>query len=362
LTLRHWGRAELKSSLTKCLNILDRDLKAISYFPFLDQLDGVAGYLKANSFGLKERLRIQSQFSQKKKVRAEKTLVIENLKLILEGKNLDTSFKRSKMLKAVKRIKSRFWQRIIEFPIALEANNKVWLSRLKKSLCQESPYYHDVRGWDFSTEEVLLVRDYFLNILKQYSDKYGEDEELKILAEKLSLYGKSNEFKTIRSRFDSDWSLSEIRENFKNPYLRNKYFDFWFLVLMNRTSDMELDQRIRESLSQKVLTKALDSQFWVFEYFFPADSDLRAIIYKRFDSQWRGRDRIHRFQVLRSLSRSAIKKGLAKRNPEFNRAIFQIKRQYFSELLLSGEATHFAFYQLAKLGDRDSDNLWWLMY
>lgn len=352
----------MKEALSKCLNELDEDLKTILYFPFLDKLDGVANYLQGSSYGLKERLRVQSQFSQKKFIRQQKKFVIDTLKAISSENSLDNSFKRSRFLKSAKRIRSKFWQRIIELPISLEAKNKAWSSRLKRGLSQESPYYHDIKGWGFSEEEIKVVRDYFLYVLGIYVEKLGEDEELKIIAEKLSLYGMSNEFKVIRSRFDADWSLSELRESFKNPYLRNKYFDFWFQVLMNRTSSTELNQRIRESIVPNVLARAKDSQFWVFEYFFPADKDMRKMIISRFNTQWRTRDRVHRFHILRALSNSAIKTELSKRNRTFKRAIFQIERQFFSELLSSGEATHYAFYKLTKMGDKSISNLWWLMY
>ena len=352
----------MKGPIAKCLETLDKDLKVISYFPFLDNIEGVVSYLKSSGYGLKQRLRIQSQFSQKKNIRKQRSLVIEAIKSSFEEKSLDNPFKRAKALRNAKRIKSRFWQRMLELPIALRAKNRAWTSRLKSSLCQESPYIQDIKGWNFTQEEVSLIKEYFEQVLSIYKEDFKDDEELRILAQKLSFYGRSIDFKAIASRFNADWSLSELRENFKNPYLRNKYFDFWFLILMNRTSSSELNQKIRQSLTSKVVKRAKESQYWVFEYFFPSDKDLRSTIVRRLNEQWKMRDRTYRFHILKSLANPAIKGELSKVNRTFKRALFQIERQYYSELLTSGEATHFAFYQLTKLGDKSSKNLWWLIF
>ncbi len=328
----------------------------------MDEVEGVADYLKSNGYGFKESLRIQSQFLQKKNILKQQQLVLELIEEITTVESLNNAFKRSILLKRTKTIKSRFWRRIIELPIAMAAKNTAWVKKLKKNLCQESPYYPDIRGWNFKEKDRELIRNYFLFVLKSYSEILGRDEELRILSEKLSLYGGTNDFKTIGSRYDADWSLAELRESFKNPYLRNRYFDFYFLVLMNRTSSTELVQRIRESISENVLKRAKNSQYWIFEYFFPADKRMREIILTKLNNQWEERDYTYRFHILKILSNSVVKKGLSQKNPIFNRATFQIERQFYTELLSSGEASHYAFYELSKLGDKSSNHLWWLIF
>lgn len=336
-------------------------MKAMMYFPFLGEVEQVGEYLKKNGIPLKERLRIQSSFSQKKQVRKMKK---EFLLMIEEWQKegaLATSEERQKWLPRVNRLKHPFYKSILTFVIAIKAKNTPWAVSLKREIIKSSPYWNMVRGIELKEEEELKVRDFFLFSMELYKEFHEDSEGLKMLAEKLTQTGHTNEFKTIRSRIGADWSLTDLRAQFKNPLLKTEYFDFWYMMMMNRTSDAELREKFRQALNLRSLRKAQEGQLWVFEFFFPPQKSLREVILDKLGSMWMSRDLQSRYTVLRCMDSPKIKTSLSKRKDAFKRASFQLKRELYMDILSTGLATEGSLYELYLLGDKSEENLWWLM-
>ena len=361
ITLRRGKRELLKDYFAKCSQNLSDQMKVVMFFPFLGEIVEVGKYLKENGLPLKRRLRIQSTFRQKKYLSSKKVVILELLETLKKEDSLKSPGERQVVFDRVKNIGHEFWRQLFSFSLAIKAKNLPWALELKRELAKSSPYWNLIKSISFTHEEEIMIRDFILYALTQYQEVFEDSEDVKILAERFAQIGHTNDFRLIKSQLNADWSLTEIRSKFKNPLLKSEYFDFWYLIMMNRTSDTELRQNFRKAISKRSLLKARPGQMWVFEYFFPADENRRNEIIKKLLKMWKRKNLVDRYTVLRAASLPKIKKNLADKESSFLRADFQMKREFFTEVLNTGYSTEGTLYELFQLGDKNEDNLWWLM-
>jgi hypothetical protein len=361
ITLRRGKRELLKDYFAKCSQNLSDQMKVMMFFPFLGEIVEVGKYLKDNGLPLKASLRIQSTFRQKKYLRSKKATILELLVTLKKEDSLKSPGERQIVFERVKSIGHDFWRQLFSFSLAIKAKNLPWALELKRELAKSSPYWNLIKSISFTHEEEIMIRDFILYVLTEYQEVFEDSEDIKILAERFSLFGHTSDFRLIKSQLNADWSLTEIRSKFKNPLLKSEYFDFWYLIMMNRTSDAELRQNFRKAISKRSLSKARPGQMWVFEYFFPADEKRRNEIIKKLLRMWKRKNLVDRYTVLRTASLPKIKKNLAEKEISFLRADFQMKREFFTEVLNTGYSTEGTLYELFQLGDKNEDNLWWLM-
>jgi len=361
ITLRRGKRELLKDYFAKCSQNLSDQMKVMMFFPFLGEIVEVGKYLKENGLPLKRRLRIQSTFRQKKYLSSKKVVILELLETLKKEDSLKSPGERQVVFDRVKNIGHEFWRQLFSFSLAIKAKNLPWALELKRELAKSSPYWNLIKSISFTHQEEIMIRDFILYALTQYQEVFEDSEDVKILAERFAQIGHTNDFRLIKSQLNADWSLTEIRSKFKNPLLKSEYFDFWYLIMMNRTSDTELRQNFRKAISKRSLLKARPGQMWVFEYFFPADENRRNEIIKKLLKMWKRKNLVDRYTVLRAASLPKIKKNLADKESSFLRADFQMKREFFTEVLNTGYSTEGTLYELFQLGDKNEDNLWWLM-
>ncbi|MCR9203099.1 MAG: hypothetical protein NXH75_00870, partial [Halobacteriovoraceae bacterium] len=324
-------------------------------------MDSVTKYLKINNVPLKERLKVQSHFYQKKKVFREKANILQLMSRGLQEKGLDNPQVRQDFLNEVDNLKSDFWKNFLSLHVAIYAKNLPWANKLKKKIVKSSPFTLLVEGLPFNEQEEEVVRDYLLKILEDYVEILKDEEGGKIIAKFLSDIVDTNNFRLLKTRLNADWSLTQIRDNMKNPLHQQEYFDFWFYILMNRSSDVEVKRRFRDFIDPDLVKSAGQGQFWVFEHFFPSDKEIREILRKRLLLMWRRGDLNDQYTVLRSILNANLKQYLAKENDNFKRADFQLQREFFQNVLNTGLSTPFALYHLSLLGNLDENDLWWLM-
>lgn len=359
--VREGKREIFKKLFLKCQDKISKDFSTILYFPFLGTLEDVKSYLKENGLSLKERLKIQSNFYQKQNLKSLKSKIISLIEKFNAKEGLSSPEKRHALLQEVKTIPIAWWERLFSLQLATEARNQPWALELKRELAKSSPYVFLIKGIPFGELELVKIREFILKTLVRYKEEFEDEVGVKILADRFMGSLDSSDFKTIKDRVDADWSLSELREKFSNPLLRSEFFDFWYMVMMNRTSDSEVRSRLRKALSLRSLKGAQDSQLWVLEYFFPGQKEMREIIIDRLSKMWRGRSLIDQYSVLRIARNPKIKKLLSAKASDFEKPDFKIVREYFDKLLHSGYSSHFALYELYFLGDKNPDNLWWLI-
>lgn len=322
---------------------------------------GVKDYLKENHLSAQKRFKILSFYRQALLKRKEKALIVELLSYGLSDDRFKDPFDRVQYKEKVERITLHFWRDLFALNLALASNNKPWFSQLIRRLGQTSPHYFQVNGVLFQNEERKMVRDYILELLEKLNDRNIDNERIKIFAKKISQLGKTERFKEIADELDAQWSLSELRGLFLNPLWKSEYFDFWYSLIDGRTSQAEVDSKLRNVLSKQLVQSASFSQFWVFERYLPPDEAVREVLYSRVKDRWKRGSLLETHQVLEILRMTPVKTAVAKEAKDLNRASFQLSREFYIRLLNSGHSTQYALYQLFKLGDKQIDHLWWLV-
>lgn len=355
------GKKELISdNLSKCINVLPPEFKLMINFPYEGSVEDASEYLAQNKVSTKETLRILSIWRIKKQIIEEKKNIFEIIELFKNDEHLASPQKRQKVLAKISAIKTDFWRNFFEFSLASRAKNMPWAQRLKLDLMKYSPYWTLIKGVQYSQTEERELEKFFIQEINNFSSLVDSGEQIKILAHRLNQMGLGDSFENLSDEFDSDWSLTDLRERVKNPLLRTEFFDFWYLVLMNRTSEAELKEKMRGMITIKTLYGMEDGQLWPFEYTFSGVEKKREIIIKRLNKMWNSKEPIDQYTVLRVSQNPVVKKLLSEINSNFQRANFQIKREFFKDVLYSGYSTDVAMYELILLGDKDNNHLWWV--
>ena len=361
LILKQKGRGEFKVKLGECINFIPKDLEQIAYFPYLSDLEGVKDYLEENQVATQKRFKVQSFFRHSLSVKREKAKILELISFGLDQERFKSSFDQLEYKDKVSQIHSTFWQDLFSLNLAYHSGNKPWLTQLTRRLGQISPYYFTINGLALQKEELKMVRDYILELLEKLAERPVDRERVKILARRISQMGQTESYQEIADELDAQWSLTELRAVFQNPLWKNVYFDFWYSLIVDRTTEAEVDGKLRDVLTKDLVANAPFDQLWVFEHFLPADEQVREELYKRVRDKWKRGGLLESFQILQMLKVSPIKTALANDVKDLNRANFQLMREYFIQLLNSGYSTQVALYQLYKLGDKQTDHLWWLV-
>lgn len=352
---------EFKKRLGECLNFIPKDLERIAYFPFLGDQAGIKKYLVENDISPMKRFKIQSFYRQARYIEKEKDSIIELLTYGLSDDRFSDPFQRLEYKEKIERIGEDFWKNLFSLNLAMASKNHPWLTQLIKNLGQTSPYFFEVYGPSFSESERKMVRDYILELIEKVKDRTDDELRIKVLARKVSQLGKTEDFQEIADELDAQWSLSELRDLFQNPLWKNEYFDFWYSLIKERTTQAEVDSKLRSVLTGSLVSSAHFSQLWVFDSYLPANKKVRKVLYSRLEEKWSKGDMLDTYQILELLKMAPIKSAMSKKVSDLNRANFQLTREFFIRLLNSGRSSQFALYQLYRLGDKDSDHLWWLV-
>lgn len=165
----------------------------------------------------------------------------------------------------------------------------------------------------------------------------------------------------INSTYGSEWSLTELRKIIGTYRLGRSFPDFWYMEMLNRTSDAEIFNFMDKSLSSRGIQQLPYESMWIFSYYLPTDDTRRKLIADKLLRMWRSKNDYHRYIVVNMLSNEAIKRLLIEKEHSFKRALFQIERDFFHKTLQSGTAVDFSLYHLIRLGDKDDRSLWWMV-
>jgi len=361
LILKKDGRDAFKNRIGACTSYIPKDIQQVAYFPYLGDFEGVKAYLKQSSISLQKRFKVQSFYVQAKKIREAKALIFELISYGLADDRFKDPFDRLKYQEKIDRISLGYWRKLFSINLALADNNRSWLTHLLKDLGQVSPQYFSINSLNYSASEMKMIRDYILELLVKLKDRKIDLLRLKVIARKMAWIGKDDLFFEISDELEAEWSLSEIRSYMQNPFWKGEYFDFWYYLILDRTSQAEIDSKIRDILNIELVEEAPFSQFWVFEHYLPSKPKLRDALYERLENRWEKGSLLDSLQVLELLKLAPVKTALSKKVKDLNRANFQLSRELYIRLLNSGHSSQYALYKLYNLGDKDPDHLWWLI-
>ncbi len=235
--------------------------------------------------------------------------------------------------------------------------NYGWSNRVVENILKTNTFelaINPVRTVENETEFVDLLEV----LLTEYQKATRRIIQTQMMANMFYQFGHSNNYKVLVNRFNSLWPLQEVREIIKKTMFANKFFDFWYIHLLNRTSDNNLRTLMRTMLSHDILIKAEVSQFWLFKHYYPGDPKLREVITQKLMRTWESKNSEGQLLVLSVMENSILKRDMAKLDNYFDKPLFQIKRDYYKKSLKNKKLSEFAVYQLTNLGDTKMENIW----
>ncbi|MCY4523269.1 MAG: hypothetical protein OXB84_00880, partial [Halobacteriovoraceae bacterium] len=175
------------------------------------------------------------------------------------------------------------------------------------------------------------------------------------------LFFSEHDYSTIGKKIQAGWSLTKIRKIVKSHHYGRKYPALWYLILQKRGYGGKHAKFMVESSTERDIEKGGVSNLWIYNHRFPTDPSLKAAIFKQMEKAVFSKDDYDHYLLLQLLKNEKIHLELKKKYKKFKGPLFKLKRKFYLKLLKRGDMTHFALYQLAKLGDKDLDFLWWVV-
>ena len=264
------------------------------------------------------------------------------------------------LLKQMAPIKSNFWRHWPELALSLHTSNTGWMHKLVRQILatgRTQIFFHPLGGRPSESDQNKM-HQLFVNAIQKFVQKSGDARLGRMIS------GKMAEFSGLKSRspatpYYDNWTLSELRAIGKKGPMVRRYFDFWYSKYLGRTAETERKIFLQQILSVRSIKEAHPSQLWVFADDLPAKAPLHDALMEKLKVYWKSEDLYQRLVVLELLSNQSLKEKLAKDIPHLSRPTLQIEREFFRELLRSGDAPEFALYHLIRLGDLDHQALWW---
>ena len=159
-----------------------------------------------------------------------------------------------------------------------------------------------------------------------------------------------------------DWSLAELRRRLRGNQVDGRIWNVLFQKLLIRTSSRESSLLLKKRMQADFIQNMSVSDIWLFQHYYPTEASLREKALDKINAAWKGEDMWLKYLVVKLIQRPEIKKGLASKKAFFKKALFQIERRFYRNLLSQGRSVDFSLYQLIRLGDYDRRDLWWLVF
>lgn len=253
-------------------------------------------------------------------------------------------------------IENRFYRLIGELALSLKVENYGWSNRSVDKLLKTNPYELIVNPLSLGMNDAEFV-EILEKLLTHYEKVTSRKTHTQMLANMFFHLGANNNYKVLVNRFNSLWPLQEVRQIIKNTLYAGEFFDFWYIHLLNRTSDNNLRTLLRSMLTKDRIQKADYSQLWIFRHYYPGEAELRRKIVNKMIAAWEGSSLANKLVVITCLENTVLKRDLAKINNYFDKPLFQIRREFFNSHLSSNIFNEYALYQLTLLGDTKAENL-----
>ena len=300
------------------------------------------------------------RFDQKRLL--QKEFVFENFLVAMRELPKEMSahdyVKSAKLLGPLENSPEMFWGLWTEIALALRAKNDAWVRNKIKSLLLRGPLQLIFETPSLYNE---LFRQQVIELVLQLGRSLADKKLLTLLIWYLGEFFDEAELKPVISEFGIKSSLSEIRLLSRMELYGKEYLWPWFLILFSRAGNIEVMDSLKKVSSPERWSQKAGFPRELLLYYFPTDENERQIVFKQLQQLARSSRPYDQYVILTLLENKTIKDGLQKIDKRFGRAPFQLKREFFRKTLARGIAIEFCIYNLALLGDREVDSLWWLV-
>ncbi len=207
-----------------------------------------------------------------------------------------------------------------------------------------------------SKENLTII----IEILKVIHQNVNDRLLLKMFTLKFSKLAPTEFNGEIRRNFDVVLSEDEIKTGINSPRYKN-YYLFWIDILQKRGMDLDLKKMIRKIVNSQEMIDSFHRLFPLLTIHFPTDENIKVAILKLMKESGESKDFWKKYVYLYLLDNLNIRTIYGKFEKTNLPASFNLKRNYFIELLNSGQARTFAVYNLLMLGDYSPELFFWIV-
>lgn len=346
----------------KCFPVIDNnsiilyELMSKGNFNINDYLEMV----KKRNVPIKEKERVLQVDSQKKKwqnvdneILLEISEVTSKLKTKTSVENLNVL---AQSLKRAKQMSDPVIGPLIGVYLALLMNhNGLIQGYFEKILAyNEMNYYFKDATINASKENFTLI----LDILKLIHQRVNDRLLVKMFTLKFSKLVPTEFTGEVRRNFDVVLTLDEINLGINSPKYK-KYYLFWTEVLQKRGMDLELLKMVKSVVNSDEMIDSFDHLFPLLILHFPTEEKQKTAIANLIKQSGESKDIWKRFIFIYLMDNLNLRSIYGKLHQASIPPSFNLKRNFFLDMLNAGEAKSFPIYQLLLLGDYSPDLFYW---
>ena len=261
-------------------------------------------------------------------------------------------------------LESRFIRDVIKLSVAVEIKNISWAKKNIINMIGWGPeeLTFGVQRYSYGRTERLEKFKDILNHLDSSSQSLIKDKFLsKAFSDRVDELLNDGNGDVYKPR-GRNWLLADIWKKLYGTRVHGRIWGYFFQKLLDRTSLKEASLLLKRKMDKDFIEKMNFSEIWLFNHYYPPKGILSKVALNKIHSAWETGNLWFKYLVIKLIENPVVKKELAKKEPSFKRALFQIERHFYRRLLLQGTATDFALYNLMRLGDYNRQNLWWLAF
>lgn len=161
---------------------------------------------------------------------------------------------------------------------------------------------------------------------------------------------------------DTSWSLTELRKLANSAWYAPLIPAFWYSQLAGRVSSNEIGVVVDSLLERVAAINWNLHDLWIFSEWLPGNTNKRDDIFDAVKELAKSEEPYLKELLVRFSENSILRRELENRKIISSKALFKLKRDFYSNLLQQGTQVDYALYQLTALGDEDKDYLWWFAF
>lgn len=350
----HWFFSDNSMSISKCPN-LPLEIKVLENLRSLvknNNQDQIKRHLKG--VPKKERVVLSKIIKKKTELNAKKINLSE---ILLDSEKILSSqidrFKIRHLLDKLNKIEGNLAIEIIKLALFLKVKNNgrghIIFNKILSSDKAKFLFYGE-RGVSKLLREDLY--NGLVPVLDFLSDKlHGKRFYY------LSIYLKDF-FPEMKLQYDSSISLKDLRAITRSHVWGDNYPALWVSEFVGRTTNKDSYNYIENVLKVNSTKSKFLDLMWLFKYHTPRDEQTRKRLKEAVIELKNSNNDYYKMTLYSILENKEIYE-MVKKELKLKRPLFNLKRQYYRDLLQTGEHINFATFNLLSLGDRGKDLIWW---
>lgn len=247
--------------------------------------------------------------------------------------------------------------------LATRSGNQSWAKSLIEEIITISfeEFVFQFGNFEYSDAANSLFVDNIVKGMKYIDGSFKRKNIKRILFLHIEDLINDKKIRTYNLNQKYNWSLTEVREQLASINYGKKYVSIWYEFLYKRNNEMEANLFFNKALPIVFERGWEKSLFWILQYYYPKQEATRELANSLIRKMNKSNATYDKYVMTNLIENIAIKKMLQENDGKYKRAIFQLKRDFYKLNIKERKMIKFSIYNLLKLGERDTELLWWLI-